>query len=137
MAFYKILTGSSFYKLASSEASKSFYENLGYTSSSISDTEANGLRKETYNINQDNSITANSAVDVDISQSEIQEKLNAHISFVESVIGQHESPPIEWSDGLSTLKSIDISGLTYPIQAVNWIGALEKNSITVPLILEL
>lgn len=84
-------------------------------------------------------IALKDAVNPEISFTEdmIREELNNHINNIETLINNNEQPPAIWATSLSTLKSINIDSLIYPITGYNWVDCLIKNDIQVPLSMEL
>ena len=53
--------------------------------------------------------------EISFTEDMIREKLNNHINSIETLINNNENPPAIWATSLSTLKSINIDSLSYPI----------------------
>tara|TARA_R110000823_G_scaffold283627_1_gene401801 strand:- start:1931 stop:2374 length:444 start_codon:yes stop_codon:yes gene_type:complete len=75
--------------------------------------------------------------EISFTEDMIREKLNNHINSIETLINNNENPPAIWATSLSTLKSINIDSLSYPITGYNWVDCLIKNNIQVPHSMEI
>ena len=142
MAKYILKNGSSFSKVASSEASKTFWENtFGLTSESCTDDQYNGLIRSTKSYDEGTWVDL-TRDDVSFSLIELKEALEKHIKKVKTAIDNHENEPSSWATDLSTLEAIDLNslietaGVMPTITGKNWVDALMNNSISVPLVLE-
>ena len=143
MAKHIILnTDGSFSRLASTDEAKDFWEAQGYTSSSISDDQFNGVRWSTKSYEKDGTWVDNSEAPViTFTRLELEEELAKFVSIAEHSVANHDNAPSHWATDLNTLKStnydsLDDGGAMASVTGYNWVDASEKNSIPIPLVLE-
>lgn len=72
----------------------------------------------------------------DFTFDEVEKELKDFIQRVESQISNSKNAPAIWTTSLNTLKNIDLSTLTFPINGCTWVDCLIKNDIQVPSSME-
>ena len=131
-----------FVKICEDDASKDFWVNNGYPQSEqITDQQASDIKKE---VKVFNSITEGNVSQLvnnprgnwSITKEHIKENLDKVIANMEYWIDKYENTPATWNTTLTTLKAINLDNLSYPIEARNWIDALDKNAISVSSLME-
>ena len=124
------------------DESKNFWVNNGYPQSEqITDQMANDIKKEVKEFTSVEQGSVNELVDVNrplvsVSKENIQENLNNVISKIEKTIQKYENTPAIWNTTLTTLKAINLDNLSFPIEARNWIDALDNNGISILSLME-
>ena len=73
---------------------------------------------------------------VDFTRDDIEKGLNNLIEKIELRIERSQGAPAIWTTSLNTLKNIDLSTLTFPINGCTWVDCLIKNDIQVPSSME-
>jgi hypothetical protein len=83
--------------------------------------------------NQTGEITNNLSIPShDFSKEMVRNLLNELIENVEYTIANYPSVPSTWPTIEQSLKNINLDSITWPVNAANWLDALNKNGITVP-----
>ena len=145
MAKWIIKTGSDYFKIVEDDASKTWYENAGYTSQSISDADFTHIKnstKEFVSKNpldatlQDNGLTGDKSFDKAETTKFIEELLNQ----VKITNTNNANPPSIWGTSITTLEASLTKAkgdtVTYPISGRSIAQACESNGMPVPLYCE-
>lgn len=139
MAKWIVKCNNDFYRIVENDDAKDFY--LGrsdmYSADSISDSDVESIKRGTKEFQSlsplNSTLVDTNIIPIDFSQDNLGDERNNLVNRVKRAIENNENPPASWQNGVNTLLDIDVSSLTYPVNANNWVDALEKNSIVVPL----
>jgi hypothetical protein len=131
-----------FAKICEDDASKDFWIKNGYPQSEqITDQQANDIKKavkEWLQADQGavSELVTNPRALISIEKEDVKESLNNIISNMEKYINNYENTPAIWNTTLTTLKAVNLDNLSFPIEARNWIDALDNNGISILSLME-
>ena len=131
-----------FAKICEDDASKDFWIKNGYSQSEqITDQQANDIKKavkEWLQADQGavSELVTNPRALISIEKEDVKESLNNIISNMEKYINNYENTPAIWNTTLTTLKAVNLDNLSFPIEARNWIDALDNNGISILSLME-
>lgn len=145
MARHIILNNGSFFRVASTDEVKDFWENNGFTSTSCTEDEFDGLKRATKFYDGSSVVDTDPSGEVTFDINELQVALDKHINDCKHILANHQTPPSTWSSDLTSLEAIDVGSIddgqptdTMPTYTgKNFVDALAKNGITVSLVLEM
>ena len=144
----------SWFKLHSSDASKTWWNNLesGLNFITITDDEFSKIKhSHPFSINASNQLEFYTIPDgtnivngitethvmLSMTEEVVKKGLNDHIAAMEKHLQDHASPLWTQSD-IDTLKAINTDSISWPVQTYfkSWVEALENNSISIDHIFE-
>ncbi len=124
--------------IVESDEAKEWWMNYGASSSvEISDTDyeavAFTLTKKFEDIETSSNILNNDSIPTEtITKQHCQDKINELIKNIRHCEQNFPSVPSTWSNYISTLESINLDSISWPVTASVWLDALHKNGISVP-----
>ncbi len=124
--------------IVESDEAKEWWMNYGASSSvEISDSDyeavAITLTKKFEDIETSSNIVSNDSIPSEtITKQHCQDAINELIKNIRYCEQNYPSVPSTWSNYISTLESINLDSISWPVTASVWLDALHKNGISVP-----
>ncbi len=124
--------------IVESDEAKEWWMNYGASSSvEISDSDyeavAITLTKKFEDIETSSNILNNDSIPTEtITKQHCQDAINELIKNIRYCEQNYPSVPSTWSNYISTLESINLDSISWPVTASVWLDALHQNGISVP-----
>lgn len=125
-------------KLVDNDTSKNYWVNLDNVSKAItlSDTDYEDVIRgnKGFDSNTSSAVTISTGTQAseDFTQERVQNEINQLVQDIDLAIATYANAPSQWTTAKNALQAIDLSSITWPVNARTWVDALMKNSINVP-----
>lgn len=134
-------------KVHSSDASKTLWDTLvpDLNFKTINEDEFKKLKYlHPYSIDENNNLVFKTPPEGqsftrNVTQYTVEKNLDKHIKDAEHFATAHDNPivsPVITQEYINSLKAIDTNAITWPVNCLNWVEALELNSHSLDSILE-